>query len=200
VLLANLSRKWARCIYFTPPHDSHTCHTPSGSVCMLYELQSVNVHALDYELNIFKCLYFLSLMCCSPTSFFFDRSFCMWLQILLLVTMKITSFSNVASGRYHCFGETCFLPYQGSWLILAKHAGNVYDGDCVLGCESSRCFKAPPKYWHRCEITLCHISEESRFSRHTFILGVPDRIMCTFLGHFPQYPIPLKVFPFVHLT
>jgi len=170
-------------------------------VCVLYELQSANVHALDYELNILIFLHFLSLLSCSPACFLFDGSFeFMWLQILLRVTVNIISFWNVASGIYHCFGETCFLRCQGSWLMLAKHPGSVCDVHCVLGCDYSRCFKASPKYWHRCEITACHTSEESRFSLHTFILGVPHRIMCTFLGRFPHYSIPPKVFfsQFVH--
>jgi hypothetical protein len=45
---------------------------------VLYELHSVNVHALDYELNILKCLHFLSLLSCFPTGFFFDGSFYMY--------------------------------------------------------------------------------------------------------------------------
>jgi hypothetical protein len=53
-----------------------TCYTPSGSVCGLYEPQSVNVDALDYELNILKCLDFFYLLSSSPTGSFFDGSFC----------------------------------------------------------------------------------------------------------------------------
>jgi len=43
---------------------------------VLYKLQSVSLHALYFELNISKCLHFLSLLSCSPIGFFFEGSFC----------------------------------------------------------------------------------------------------------------------------
>jgi hypothetical protein len=179
-------------------HPSYTI----WEVCVLCELQSVNVHALDYELNFFLNAYisYLYWAVLLPVSSLTVASAFMWLQIVLIVTMKISSFSNVASCRYHCFGKTCFLLYRDSWMILAKHAWNLCDDDCALGSDYSRCFKASPKYWYRCEITLCHISDENIFRLHTFILGVSDRIMYTFMGHFPHLPILPKVFPFVHVT
>jgi hypothetical protein len=124
----------------------------------------------------------------------------MWLQILLTVTVKITSFWNVASNRYYYFGETCSVHYQGSLLILDKHTDNLGDVGCVLGCDSSRWFKATPKCWYRCEITLCRFAADNSFGLHTFILGVPDGIMCTFLGHFPHYPTSPKVCLFFLVT
>jgi hypothetical protein len=73
------------------PVFGHTCHTAFGSVCVLYQLQSVNVHALDYGLIILKCLNFLSLLSCSPTGVFFDGSFC------------IHMITNSSNSDYECY-------------------------------------------------------------------------------------------------
>lgn len=96
-----------------------------------YKLQSVNVPALDNESNSLKCPTFLTSLSCSAV-FNFDSN--IGIHVITdsrKLTMKVTYFWTLVSGRCHCCGGNSFLHYQGFWLILGKHPGNLCDEDSL---------------------------------------------------------------------